>query len=259
MVPRRKGVAGIGEAFIVKHTQAWGFAAALGALAAGSGAAGAAPQGSFEVLPATGKVVVDGALSEWNFGAWANGPTVVISPEVSTARTAAIASDAANSAQVYLAYDAENLYVAAHVLDDNVTGDASGSGIWQNTALELWFNTGNLDVPATLEKGNDYEAGDYQFDLTPMSGGAQKAAYWVYPGDQGSRNDGQTVQVAAQVHGDGYDIEARIPLAAFEGWSALGRGTVIKFAASTVHIDKASGWDGLFSPGGFNYHTLTFE
>lgn len=220
--------------------------AALGALvlALAGGSALAADTGSWVATRAVKPIVIDGDASEWV----TTQATVVLSPDFSLVNAGAIESDKESSGQIFLAYDDEAVYVLGIIKDDNVVGDQIGSGIWQNTAIELWFNLGDQSMPANPADYPGYMDEDYQINLTPMVGGEQKGYYYVFPGTKTAFNDNDSMAVAAKLVEGGYVIEAKIPKAVFPGFDGVKAGAKFGFAVSLVHISPTYGWSHMWTP-----------
>lgn len=221
--------------------------AALGALvlALAGGSVLAADTGSWLVTRTASPIVIDGDTWDWLPAPQA---TVLLSPAISLVNAGAIESDKESSGQIYLKYDDEAVYVLGIIKDDNVVGDQAGSGIWQNTAIELWFNLGDQNVPANLADYANYMDEDYQINLTPMVGGEQKGYYYVFPGTKSAFNDNGSITVAAKLVEGGYVIEAKIPKATFPGFDGIKAGTQFGLAVSLVHISLSAGWSHMFTP-----------
>lgn len=245
-------------------SKSWLRSALVGGLVGGllaTSAVASAASSSWVALQASKGIVIDGNLDDWGLKAFGDNPTVVLDPATSWLRAGEIKS-AENSGQVYVMYDSEYLYIGADITDDNVVGDNVEGGIWQNSAVEVWINAGDLATPSSVEKGGEYGDEDYQINLAVMSGGELQPTYYVFPGNKAAFNDGESIKVGGTLRkdGTGYVLEVRLPLAKFPGLTGLKAGSQIKLAISTVHIDKEGAWGGMFSPGpGFVYALLTFK
>lgn len=221
--------------------------AALGALvlALAGGSVLAADTGSWVVTRTASPIVIDGDTWDWLPAPQA---TVLLSPAFSLVNAGAIGSDKESSGQIYLKYDDEAVYVLGIIKDDNVVGDQAGSGIWQNTAIELWFNLGDQSLPANPADYANYQDEDYQINLTPMVGGEKKGYYYVFPGTKAAYNDNDSIAVAAKLVPGGYVIEAKIPKAKFPGFAGIKAGAQFGFAVSLVHISTTAGWSHMWTP-----------
>jgi hypothetical protein len=147
---------------------------------------------------------IDGNLSEW--GALPNSISeIVFRPENWS-------GPADQSVAYALAWDAANLYLAAHVTDDVHAQTQLGDQIYKGDSLEILLDA---------ELRGDYadanlSADDYQLGLTP---GEQKIggpdAYLWFPARRAGRPEA-AVSARQDETGNGYYLEAAIP------WSAFG-------------------------------------
>lgn len=229
--------------------------AVLVAIAVCQGMSLAAPTGSHTALPLAKAITLDGLLGDWDMAAYGQ-PTFILDPAVSYVRAAAFTDAKENSGKVFVAYDAKYLYLGVDMVDSAIKGDASGSGIWGNTNVEVWLNGGDIAIPTLVAGAEAYEEQDFQVDLAVMSDGEKVPAQWVYShgldGDSG-------VKLAVKYTATGYTLEAAIPKAEFAGLDAFKAGGKYAMAISTVHfVDDA--WGGLFSPGpGWDYAPITIR
>lgn len=205
------------------------------------GAAAAVSVGSLTVYPATGPIVLDGFADDWAVGGLE--PTIRVHPDVSTVNSGAIADAKELSADIYLLYDDENVYVTARVTDDNIVGYAVGGNIWTNSGVELWFSFSG--IPADPAAYGAYTAADYQINLSPMTAGMIVPGSWVYPASHSHHNSQHPVAVASslwtQEDAQGYLIEAIIPKALYPGFEKVESGSTFRFAVSMMHHDKTDG------------------
>lgn len=167
---------------------------------------------------------IDGDMSDW--GALPDSiDQVVYKPENWTGL-------ADQSAAFALAWDAANLYLAAHVADDVHVQTQTGESIFKGDSLEVLLDT---------DLGGDYgsqklSADDFQLGLTP---GEQKIggpdAYLWFPSSQAGRPAGVAVAAHQDETGNGYYLEAAIP------WSVFGlapaAGNRFGFALSSSDDD----------------------
>lgn len=207
--------------------------------------------GSKKAYPASAPIVLDGFAGDWGIAGLE--PTLRVDPAFSLVNAGAIADAAESSADVYILYDDEYVYLLANVVDDNVTGPYSGGGsLWQNSAVELWFSFSG--VPADPAQYAFYTAEDYQINLVPMTGGAFAPTAWVYPAAQDAHNINNPIEIAARLWESpelsGYVVEARVPKALFPGFSQVTAGGTFRFAVSLVHVDAATAaWEHIWTPG----------
>ncbi|MBE3583571.1 MAG: hypothetical protein IMX01_05595 [Limnochordaceae bacterium] len=216
------------------------------AVALVAGVGGVAAAANWIATPATGPIAIDGNAQDWNLDQLPPEAAIVLSPSTSTVE-GAIASDDEASGKVYVKYDDQAVYVLGVMKDDNVVGDATGGGIYQNTCIELWFNLGDQTLPAEPGDYGNYGAEDYQINLTPKVGGEDKAYYYVFPGSKAEYNDNGSIDVAAQLVPGGYVIEARIPKDKFPGMAGITKGARFGFAVSLVHVGQNGSWNHMWA------------
>ena len=115
------------------------------------------------------------------------------------------------SADIYLLWDDENLYMAARVIDDvPFDNGKEGPDIWDGDALEVLLGMDEKADPARIYFGK----GDYQIGLSPGNNKGIKPGEWVW-----RRDDYQSgIKVASKPWEKGYIIEARIPFEVLGGF-----------------------------------------
>jgi hypothetical protein len=120
--------------------------------------------------------------------------------------------DADLSGRVMFAWDDNNLYIAARVIDDHYVQNASGELLYRGDSVEILLDA-NVSADYHLAS---LSADDYQIGVSPGRGSpsASTEAYLWYPRSQeGSLG---IVKAAATSRGDGYRLEVKIP------WSIFG-------------------------------------
>jgi hypothetical protein len=123
------------------------------------------------------------------------------------------AGPADQSANFTLAWDAANLYLAAHVIDDVHAQTQTGETIFRGDSLEIL-----LDADLAGDFGaHSLSADDFQLGLTPgaQNGGGPEAYLW-FPRSKAGPPSGVTIAARPDEAGSGYFLEAAIP------WSAFG-------------------------------------
>ena len=141
------------------------------------------------------------------------------------------------SATVYLLWNPQQLYVAAVVRDNEVVAQHQGEDIWQDDALELWFDCRHDAVTHTLSQDDEYQLG-----FSPASQD-RKAAAWAW------RNPNAepviaAIQVASSATPEGYVLEASVPWGVLHGCQPT-IGNMIGFNLSMVDKDTDQLWSHL--------------
>jgi predicted small secreted protein len=167
---------------------------------------------------------IDGDLNDWG------APTDTVDQVVYKPENWSGPAD--QSATFTIAWDAANLYLATHVVDDVHVQTQIGEAIFKGDSLEVLLDT---------DLGGDYgsrklSADDFQLGLTP---GEQKIggpdAYLWFPKANAGRPAGVTVAAHQDETGNGYYLEAAIP------WSVFGlapaAGNRFGFALSSSDND----------------------
>ncbi|MFA5340080.1 MAG: sugar-binding protein [Candidatus Omnitrophota bacterium] len=115
------------------------------------------------------------------------------------------------SADIYLLWDNENLYVAARVTDDlPFDNNKEGPDIWDGDAIEVLLGMDGKADPARIYFGK----GDYQIGLSPGNNKDIKPGEWVW-----RRDDYRSgIEVASKQRDKGYIIEAKIPFKVLGGF-----------------------------------------
>ncbi|MDD5423962.1 MAG: sugar-binding protein [Candidatus Omnitrophica bacterium] len=121
------------------------------------------------------------------------------------------------SADIYLLWDDDAMYVAAKVTDD-VPFDNSKEGpdIWDGDAVEIMLGLDEAADPGRMFFGKR----DYQIGITPGNGKDIKAGEWVWRRDDYEGG----IEVASVKWDKGYIIESRIPFKVLGGFKPeIGR------------------------------------
>jgi hypothetical protein len=115
------------------------------------------------------------------------------------------------SGEVRLAWDANNLYIAATVTDNKYVQGATRQELFKGDSLEIQFDTNLLGDFFTHVLNSD----DVQIGISPGSSpGINPEAYQWEPADAAGRL--KQVKIGAITTTEGYQVEAAIP------WSVIG-------------------------------------
>jgi len=115
------------------------------------------------------------------------------------------------SADIYLLWDDQNLYLAAKITDDApFMNSKDGPDIWDGDCIEVTFGMDEKADPQRLYFGKK----DYQLGLSPGNKKDIRAGDWFWRRDDYIGG----VEVAAQPWEKGYTIEAKIPFSVLGGF-----------------------------------------
>jgi len=167
------------------------------------------------------------------------------------------------SGRIMLMWDEGFIYVAAEVRDDKQVNNKTGSSIWQNDGLEIFFAPENEPAPSAPWPHTTH----YQFGLAP-SGPDKKPQSWTWCDVDGNTNQAAPyITVASKLFTPytGYIIEASIDLASTPALAEkVKEGNTIAFHCT---IDDADGnaepetqmtWSGLDPHDENGFGSLTF-
>ncbi len=115
------------------------------------------------------------------------------------------------SADIYLLWDDESLFIAAKITDDTPFDNSKeGPDIWDGDALEVMLGMDDKADPDRMF----FTKSDYQIGLSTGNGKDIKPCEWVW-----RRDDYQSgIEVVSKPWDKGYIIEARIPFAVLGGF-----------------------------------------
>ncbi len=172
-------------------------------------------------------IAVDGRIDEWNK---VPNSRLLNTREHSTFGGHLWKSPADLSAQLWLAWREEGLYIAAQVYDDKVVQKAHGLEMWKGDHLELYLDfapesdaaqngigAGQLQIG--LSPGNFQKTGDALADIAP-----EIVVYFPQGKTLGEDDGDKAARIAASKTEVGYDLEALLP------WSLLARLSGQKFS-----------------------------
>jgi hypothetical protein len=178
----------------------------------------------------TSPITIDGAMHEWPMVA----PTLTLSGRDRVEGSEAAAGKI--SAEVWLQWDPEHLYVVARIVDPSPMASRAvqegASGLWNGDAIELF-----LSVRAN-DKTGPLTSGDYQIGIS--SGNKERALpplmwNWTLNAPiKGGLAAGKLLDGAFK----GYVLETRIPFASLEGFAAKA-GLEIDFDFALDNGDEA--------------------
>jgi hypothetical protein len=218
---------------------------------------------ALEIIKADFSLSIDGNLDDWPLESFGENNYVYLSKNGNRVDGGMIRDDEQFNAKVYLTYDPSYIYVGAYVVDKYIKGDHVRPDLWQDSTIELWFNTGDFGKPSDPAQTAQYENGDYQINLVPMSGGKWDADYCVFPiALHNSLNDPRIVEVQSSEWSNdglqGYIVEAAIPLDRFQGFTNISSGSQMKLGISVVHKDKWNTWTHIWWKD-VVYHLVVFQ
>ncbi|MCH8219475.1 MAG: hypothetical protein IH892_22195, partial [Planctomycetes bacterium] len=138
---------------------------------------------------------IDGDLSDWNLAAMT--PAVLDVAEQLNSGQASWDGPADLSAEFYLLWDDENVYMAVIVKDDALSMNKTGGTIWNSDAIEIFFSTTNAVGGHAEHYQYGFNANAQTWLWDDMEGGGQSAVPYL--------------QIGASLTADGYICEAAIP------------------------------------------------
>lgn len=130
---------------------------------------------------------------------------------------------------VYVAYDAQNLYLAFDVTDDQVIQQFAGVYIYNGDGPELYLDT-NL-----VAKSTSYNKNVWQFGFTPGTDAAKPEGV-LHSQVSGRTFAAKDMQIAAKRTAEGYAMEIRLSLAAL-GFQPKP-GDVVGFDVAVNDVDS---------------------
>ena len=160
---------------------------------------------------------------------------IYVNTLTSRVESGAIASPQDFSAVVYTLWDATNVYLAAKVTDDQVVTQHDGADIWQDDAIEVWFDCRHDAMTQTL-----FQDDEYQLGVSPASRYRSSTVGWAWrnPNAEGVI---QKMKAASTLTSDGYVIEASVPWSVLQGCHPE-IGAMIGFNLTAVDKDEDQLW-----------------
>jgi hypothetical protein len=116
------------------------------------------------------------------------------------------------SSRFMIGWDANNLYIAVQVTDEDYVQNAQGENLFMGDSLEILFDA-NLHGDFNSDNLND---DDFQLGISPgyTEPGERTEAYLWFPRDRaGSRSEVRTAAVRLD---EGYQVETAIPWSVFD-------------------------------------------
>lgn len=139
------------------------------------------------------------------------------------------------SATIFTLWDDQHFYVVAVVTDDEVITQHEGADIWQDDALEIWFDCRHDSVTHTLSQDDEYQLG-----FSPASKYRNRALSWAWRNPHTGPVKA-AMEVAASLTPTGYILEGSVPWAVLEGCQpSIGR--MVGFNISMVDKDEDQLW-----------------
>jgi hypothetical protein len=183
------------------------------------------------VTRASGQVIIDGKLDEWN--------DAFCTPVHYNHR------DLENrAAQFFYLWDDRSLYIGLRCLDRKQANPAPLAATYNGDAVEFYLDTRSGDGL----RGKDWSEGAIHFFFSPFQG-TDVIPRWVMRGGiatSSTQLDG--VQIAAKARPDGYDVEFKLPWSNFRGF-APKLGSLIALDAELCSGDGGVRTDRTFAYG----------
>lgn len=139
------------------------------------------------------------------------------------------------SAALYTFWDPEHFYVAAVVTDDAVVAQHEGEDIWQDDALEVWFDCRHDALTHTL-----FQDDEYQLGFSPGGRERSRAVAWAWRNPRTERVVPE-MAVASAFTATGYIVEGKVPWSVLQGCQPA-IGGVMGFNLSMVDKDADQLW-----------------
>jgi len=134
------------------------------------------------------------------------------------------------SADIYLLWDDENLYVAARVFDDvPFVNNKEASEIWNGDCIEITLGANESADP----ERTFIQKGDYQIGLSPGNNKDIKPSEWIWRKEDYAGG----IEVASGGFEGGYIIESRIPFKVLDDFKPQA-GKAIDFNIAVDDADK---------------------
>lgn len=181
------------------------------------------PRARLGIPKCGGPVMVDGGLDDWS-----GVKGLVVEPRDGR-------SPADNSFAFSACHDADNLFVAVRVTDNQVVRENKGDALWKDDCVEIWVDSRN---DSGFFGNMPYNPGCFQFNLAPALQAGAPPDKIIYRNPAWTEELLAQVEAASQITSNGYVIEARIPLSALRGPEPLKDPAAIGFNVSTCDADK---------------------
>jgi len=181
----------------------------------------------------TSGVNLDGNLSEWKY---AKPATVDVKEQMYSIFKGDWTGPADCSGVVYMMYDDKYIYVAGEFKDEKLIAQQTGSNIWKDECLEIFFDPENILMAAA-----DAHSVHYQFGFAPTGPAGQPQVWnWCNPNSAKAQQACDSyVKLASVVSNPytGYTLEGSIEIAQLDKLKGLIKpGAVIGYH---IAIDDA--------------------
>jgi hypothetical protein len=184
-------------------------------------------------LPAPKPLQIDGDLSDWAF---AKANAIVLDSKAQltpgVGSTVSWTGRKDLSSTVYVAYDAQNLFLAFDVADDQIVQQFAGVHIYNGDGPELYLDTN----PAA--KSTTYNKNVWQFGFTPGTDAAKPEGV-LHTQVSGRSITAKDMEIAAKRTAEGYAMEIRLSLAALDFQPKAG--DVVGFDVAVNDVDSLTG------------------
>lgn len=198
-------------------------------------------------------ITVDGTLTEWarrlessnwtgqlevkkgQVVRWMRAVPIYVNGLTSRVEAGTVKGPEDFSAAVYTLWDERHLYLAAIVTDDDIVTQQEGADIWQDDAMELWFDCRHDAVTHTL-----FQDDEYQLGFSPASRYRNRALAWAWRNPRAEAVI-PAMQAASALSPTGYVLEASVPWAVLQGCQP-GVGKIMGFNVSFADKDEDQQW-----------------
>lgn len=162
---------------------------------------------------------IDGDLAEWQGLPCAS---VDLADQISYGDSSGWSGPQDLSGSICYGWDADHLYLAITILDDQRVQKFTAGNLWQGDHVELWFdNQLQLDFDSETDSDDDYQLG-----ISPGNGSDTPADFFIFTPDLAVESYADLVQWQVIDSENGYTAEINIPETVLKGLR-LGAGQTI--------------------------------